>query len=394
MPIFKYTAKNIKSELIRGTLEATDTDTVRRLLREDELFLIKIKEMEITKKPYKLKSSELSDFSRQIAGMLGSGISVIRAIKIMEERDVKPAIKKVYEVIYEEIQRGNTLSEAMEVSGGSFPDLMINIYKAGEASGQLELSARKMADHYDKEYKLKGKIKSAMTYPIILFGVTILVVIMVFTLILPQFFDLFEGIELPAITKLMLVISNSLTQYSLFYIIGVLIIIASALYLRSVPKIRLALDRFKLKIPKVGRLLQTIYTARFARNLSSLYSSGLSMINALNIGGTTVGNAFIQSQFAEVVDWVRRGEPLSSAIETVDGFDAKLVATIYIGEESGRLDEMLENVSNAFDYEAEMATTRLVTFIEPVMIIFMAFIVGAIILSVMLPIMTLYQNIG
>ncbi len=394
MPIFKYKAKNIESKIIQGTMEASDPDTVRRLLREEQIFLIKIKEMEVVKKPYKLKSSELSDFSRQMAGMLGSGISVIRAIKIMEERDVKPAIKKVYTIIYDEIQRGNTLSEAMEVSGGSFPELMINIFKAGEASGQLEDAARKMADHYDKEYKLKGKIKSAMTYPIILFGVTILVVILVFTLILPQFFTLFDDIELPALTKAMLVISNSLTQYGLFYIIGLLILIATALYLRSIPQIRLAMDRFKLKIPKIGKLLETIYTARFARNLSSLYSSGLSMINALNIGGTTVGNAYILSQFAQVVDLVRTGEPLSSAIESVDGFDAKLVATIYIGEESGRLDEMLENVSDAFDYEAEMATTRLVTFIEPIMIIFMAIVVGAIILSVMLPIMTLYQNIG
>lgn len=394
MPIFKYKAKDMESKIIQGTMEAVDEQSVRRLLREDELFLIKIKEMENVKKPYKLKSSELSDFSRQMAGMLGSGITVIRAIKIMEERDTKPAIKKVYETIYDEIQRGNTLSEAMEVSGGSFPELMINIFKAGEASGQLENSARKMADHYEKEYKLKGKIKSAMTYPIILFGTTILVVILVFTLILPQFFTLFEDIELPALTRAMLVISNSLTQYGLFYIIAVLLIIAVVLYLRSVPQIRLAMDRFKLKLPQIGKLLVTIYTARFARNLSSLYSSGLSMINALNIGGTTVGNAYILSQFPQVVDLVRTGEPLSTAIESVDGFDGKLVATIYIGEESGRLDEMLENVSDAFDYEAEMATTRLVTFIEPMMIIFMAIVVGAIILSVMLPIMTLYQNIG
>ncbi len=394
MPIFKYKAKDMESKIIQGTMEAVDEESVRRLLREDDLFLIKISQVENVKKPYKLKSSELSDFSRQMAGMLGSGISVIRAIKIMEERDVKPAIKKVYETIYDEIQRGNTLSEAMEVSGGSFPELMINIFKAGEASGQLEDSARKMADHYEKEYKLKGKIKSAMTYPIILFGTTILVVILVFTLILPQFFTLFEDIELPALTRAMLVISNSLTQYGLFYIIAVLLIIAVGLYLRSVPQIRLAMDRFKLKLPQIGKLLETIYTARFARNLSSLYSSGLSMINALNIGGTTVGNAYILSQFAQVVDLVRTGEPLSTAIESVDGFDPKLVATIYIGEESGRLDEMLENVSDAFDYEAEMATTRLVTFIEPIMIIFMAIVVGAIILSVMLPIMTLYQNIG
>lgn len=394
MPTFKYTAKNMESKVIRGTMEAADEDSVRRLLRQDDTFLLRVHEVETVKKPYKLKSIELSDFSRQIASMLGSGISVIRAIKILEERDVKPAIRKVYEQIYSEIQRGNTLSEAMESTGGSFPELMINILKAGEASGQLESSARKMADHYEKEHKLKGKVRSAMTYPMILFGVTVLVVILVFTLNLPQFFELFDGIELPALTRLMLVISNSLTTYGLFYIIAILLIFAVGAYVFSIPKVKLGLDKAKLKVPKIGSLLRVIYTARFARNLSSLYSSGLSMINALNIGSSTVGNTYIRDQFVGVVDSVRNGDALSTAIEKVSGFDAKLVATIYIGEESGRLDEMLENVSDAYDYEAEMATERLVTFIEPVMIITMAFIVGSIILSVMMPIMTLYQNIG
>ena len=140
--------------------------------------------------------------------------------------------------------------------------------------------------------------------------------------------------------------------------------------------------------------MKIIYTARFARTLSSLYSSGLAMINALTIGGATIGNSYLQGQFPAVIEQVRNGEPLSASIKLIDGFDAKLVATIYIGEESGNLDSMLESVADSFDYEAEMATTRLVTFIEPVMIIIMAVVVGGIMLSVMLPIMTLYQNIG
>jgi type IV pilus assembly protein PilC len=140
--------------------------------------------------------------------------------------------------------------------------------------------------------------------------------------------------------------------------------------------------------------MKIIYTARFARTLSSLYSSGLAMINALTISGATIGNTYLQSQFPHAIEQVRNGEPLSASIQTIAGFDAKLVATIYIGEESGNLDDMLEAVADSFDYEAEMATTRLVTFIEPVMIIIMAVIVGGIMLSVMLPIMTLYQNIG
>jgi len=394
MPVYKYTAKNLQSEMIRGFMEAKDPEVVRRTLRKNNEFVIRIREVEENRKPYKLKPMEISDFSRQIASMLSSGITMIRAIKIMEERDIKPAIKKVYEVLYQEIQRGNTLSFAMEMTGGSFPELLINMYKSGEASGQMEGTARKMADHYEKEHKLRGKIKSAMTYPVILFVVTILVVILIFTLILPQFFTLFQGIELPAITRLMIGISSSMTSYWIFYLIGLLIVIGAITFLITVPKVKLALDHFKLKIPKIGKLMKIIYTARFARTLSSLYSSGLAMINALTISGNTIGNSYLQNQFSQAIEQVRNGEPLSASIQTIDGFDAKLVSTIYIGEESGNLDEMLESVADAFDYEAEMATTQLVTFIEPIMIIIMAVIIGGIMLSVMLPIMTLYQNVG
>ncbi|WP_303869936.1 type II secretion system F family protein [Acetobacterium wieringae] len=394
MPVYKYTAKNLQSQLIKGTMEATSPETVRRTLRQNNEFALKINEVRQHHKVYKLKPMELSDFSRQIASMLGSGITMIRAIKIMEERDIKPAIKKVYGLLYQEIQRGNTLSYAMELTDGSFPELLINMYKSGEASGQMEGTARKMADHYEKEHKLRGKIKSAMTYPVILFFITIAVVVLIFTLILPQFFTLFEGIELPAITQLMISISNSMTTYWYIYIIGLLVAIALGGFLVTIPQVKKALDHFKLKIPKIGKLLKIIYTARFARTLSSLYSSGLAMINALTISGATIGNSYLQGQFSGAIEQVRNGEPLSASIQTIDGFDAKLVSTIYIGEESGNLDSMLESVADSFDYEAEMATTRLVTFIEPVMIIIMAVIVGGIMLSVMLPIMTLYQNIG
>jgi len=394
MPVYKYTAKNLQSQVVRGTMEAASADTVRRTLRQKNEFAMSIKEIEEHHQAYKLKSMELSDFSRQIANMLGSGITMIRAIKIMEERDIKPAIKKVYGVLYQEIQRGNTLSYAMELTSGSFPELLINMYKSGEASGQMDGTARKMADHYEKEHKLRGKIKSAMTYPVILFFITVAVVVLIFTLILPQFFTLFEGIELPAITKVMIAISASMTSYWYIYIIVSLIIIALSGFLLTVPAVKKAVDQLKLKIPKIGKLMKIIYTARFARTLSSLYSSGLAMINALTISGETIGNSYLQSQFAKAIEQVRNGEPLSASINLIDGFDAKLVSTIYIGEESGNLDSMLESVADSFDYEAEMATTRLVTFIEPIMIVIMASIVGGIMLSVMLPVMTLYQNIG
>ncbi|MCL2069068.1 MAG: type II secretion system F family protein, partial [Oscillospiraceae bacterium] len=177
-------------------------------------------------------------------------------------------------------------------------------------------------------------------------------------------------------------------------IIAVLVLTAAYRRLQAMPESALFIDKTKLKLAVAGKLLKIIYTARFARTLSSLYASGVSMITALEVSAAVVGNKFIESQFAEVIRNVRNGEPLSVAIAAVDGFDSKLSATIMIGEESGRLDTMLVSTAESFDYEAEAATGRLVSLIEPVMIIFLAVIIGAIMLSVMLPVMSLYENVG
>lgn len=325
--------------------------------------------------------------------MLSSGIPLVRAIRIMIDRCDKPKLRAIYERIYIALQQGQTLSDAMTRETRAFPELLINMIRAGEASGTLEQTTMKMAQHYDKEHRLNNKIKSATTYPIILLVLLVLVVIAIFTFVLPQFFTLFTDIELPAITKVVMAISHFVTQYWMFLLIGVLVLIAVWSAALRTEKVRLAYDRFKLRIPRIGKLLRIIYTARFSRTLSSLYSSGLTMTTALPIAAKTLGNAYIARQFHAAITRVRNGEMLSAAIESIDGFDSKLAETIYIGEETGRLDDMLNSVADSFDYDSEMATQKLVTYIEPIMIIFMAVVIGFVMVSVILPIYTLYTNI-
>jgi type IV pilus assembly protein PilC len=269
----------------------------------------------------------------------------------------------------------------------------MNMYASGEASGQLEHVAAKMATHYEKEHRLNGKVKSAMTYPTVLLSVTVVVVLAIFTLVLPQFFEIFEGAELPAITRGVIAISNFLTSYWYYTIIGGLMLVAFVRFLLTIPKIRHGFDKFKLSIKVIGPLLKIIYTARFARTLSSLYSSGIPMLRALDISSTIIGNKFIEGQFGEVILKVRNGEPLSASVGEVIGFDKKMAASIMIGEETGRLDSMLEGAADSFDFEAEMATSRLVQLVEPFMIVFMGLVIGVIMLSVMLPIFSLYDNV-
>lgn len=398
MPTYQYQAKTLDGQKQKGRLEAADEIQLAVKLHEDGLFLTKWKRLndQEQKASYHFNAHELSEFSREIGTMLDSGVSLIRAMAILLKRDVKPRIKTVYEGIYRGLQQGATLSEAMEQQKDAFPRLMINMMKTGEASGSLENTAMKMAGHYEKEHRLNNKIKSASTYPIILVVLTVVIVLFIFMVILPQFFSVFESfnLQLPGITRFVLAVSDVLTKYWLFLLVGVLCLWLALSLIARIPRVRRMLDRQKLKLPVFGKLLRTIYTARFARTLSSLYSSGLSMINALRICGGIVGNAYIEEQFEEVVKDVRNGELLSYAIEKVDGFDIKLSSTIYVGEEAGRLDDMLDSVASSFDYEAEIAMQRMVTLLEPILIVTMAVIIGTVMLSVMLPIYQLYQNIS
>lgn len=335
---------------------------------------------------------ELSDFSRQLGTMIGSGVSLIRAISILVQRQKNPKIKAIYTDIYRKLQQGMTLSYAMEEQGKAFPELMINMYRTGETSGQMERVAMTMALQYEKDNRIKGKVRNAMIYPIILICVTIFVVIGVFTFIIPSFSKVFNGMELPMITKIVNAISEAMLAYWYWMLIGVLCMVALIAGMLRVEKIRYKVDQMKLKFPKLGKLLGTIYTSRFARNMCSLYTSGISIINGLMIVKDNIGNKYIESQFDQVIRMVRNGTSLSQSIQKIDGFDAKLASSIYIGEESGKLEDMLSSLADDFDYEAEMATQKMVAMLEPIMIIFLALIVLCVMLSVLLPIYQMYQN--
>lgn len=396
MPEYAYVAKGLDAKTVRGTHEAVDAQQLADWLREQNLFLLKYRERAADQqRGYRLKATELADFSRQVGTMLASGIPLTRAVSILLQRPMKEKVAKVYTEIYRSLQRGHTLSQAMAEQSGSFPELMINMFRAGESSGRLDKTAIRMADFYDKEHRLHNKIRGALTYPAILLVLTVVVVIGMFTLILPQFFSLFEGLDtLPLPTRIVLAISDFMSHNWLYVIIGILIAVAGISMLLRLPRVHLIMDRLKLRLPKAGKLLGVIYTARFARTLSSLYVSGLTMINALQIAARTVGNQYINSQFPKVVRLVRDGKPLSASIAQVDGFDAKLSSIIFVGEESGKLDDMLESVADTFDYESEAATQRLVSILEPLLIVLMALIIGSIMISVILPLMQLYNSIG
>jgi type IV pilus assembly protein PilC len=222
----------------------------------------------------------------------------------------------------------------------------------------------------------------------------VVVVIAIFTFVLPSFFDMFEGMELPLPTRVVMAISAFLTTHWLYLLIGVVGMVAIVISVFKMPEPKHAWDHFKLRVPKVKKLLITIYTSRFARTLSSLYVSGIPMIHALNIAKATIGNKYIERQFEGVIGDLANGRTLSQSLVKVKGFEPKLYSTILIGEESGRLEQMLESVADQFDYDSEMASQRLVALLEPLLIVVMAVVVMFIMISVMMPIYQMYSNIG
>ena len=394
MANYRYAAKNMEGRVLRGTMEAVGESALQQQLREQGLYLIEAKETSSVHGRRKLSPRQLSEFCKEMSTLLTSGISIVRALEIVAEEEGVPAwLRSIYLEVLIELRKGVSLSEAMEKQK-CFPELMLGMIRSGEGSGNIDSVMGRLSLHYDRDNRLRQQVKSAMTYPCVLLVMSIAVVILIVTFILPQFEELFSEMEsLPIVTELLMGTSDFLVNrwyvlLLILFLLGVILHIVGKIY-----QVRKTVDYIKVHMPVAGRLNKIIYTARFARTLSSLYSSGMPIVSALQTAGGTVGNLYIQEQFEEIVSEVRSGTPLSQALRQVDGFVRKLSSTILVGEESGRLDTMLDSIAMTMEEEAEAATKRLVTMLEPILICVMALVVGFIIVAVMLPIYESYGSI-
>lgn len=395
MANYRYTAKTIEGKKRSGVLEAADETELYVKLREEGLYLLKSSTKTKKKAVRRIRSKALTEFSRELGTLLQSGVSLVRALHIIsQEETIKPWQREIYLNILMLIRQGIPLSDAMEQQEGVFPELMIYMYRSAEMSGNIDQVALRMANHYDKEHRLNSKITSAMIYPaVILFFCTIAVIVLV-TFVIPMFSSLFEMMDtLPLPTQIVLAISDAFQNYWYLILGGVVLLVVFFRWLFRIPAVRLWKDRLKVRVPYFGKLLSIIYTARFTRTLSSLYSSGLPIVSALQVGRKTVGNTYLESQFEGAISEVRGGGSLSTALGNIQGFSNRLPSTVMVGEETGRLDTMLNSVSDDLDYSAEVSINRLVALLEPALLLVMALIVGLILFSVLLPIINSYGAI-
>lgn len=385
MAVFRYTATDISGKTVRGKESADDKAALVQKLKEKGLFCTSFTEEAEKAKDAKVKfnTKDLAFFSRQISTMLTSGISLVKALSILINQQENKKQKALLMEMYDDVQRGKSFSEALMAQGNAFPNLFVSMVAAGESSGNLDLIMQRLSTTYDKENKTNNKIKSAMSYPIILGIIMLVIVVALFAFVMPQFADMFTDPEkIPAFTKFLLGVSDSMVNYPYIYvgvIIGIVILIT---YLKKVPAVRLWWDKTKVKIPKAGKLVCTIYTSRFAHTMSSLFSSGMQMVECIQKSEQVLGNTYISNEFVTVIENVKQGESFSTALGRTGIFDPIFVSVILVGEESGTLDEILEKTADYYDDESDTAISKLTSMLQPLMILIMGVLVCAILLAV------------
>ena len=396
MKTFVYTATDVQGNTIKNArMSAEDVNDFLEKIHEKGLFCSSYKETDSKKANtlHKFKTKELSYNCRQLSAMLTSGLTLVRALDILYKEQQKDSAKQVFRDIYEEVQKGTAFSDALKMQQGAFPDFMVSMIQAGESSGSLDVIIRRLELYYDKQNKLNNKIKSSMMYPIILAVLCLAVVILLFTFIMPTFKDLLTEEDMQGLTGALFAITDSLTGYWYIYIGVVLAVVFIVFYGLKIPDVRYKFDKMICKIPKAGKLILKVYTGRFARTLSSLYSSGIPMVEALERSAGVLGNSYIQKAFVTVIDEVKQGEQLSVSIQRTGIFESMFCSILFVGEESGALDTILEKSADFYEDESDEAIQRLVGIIEPVMIIIMGAAIGTVIAGILPAIYNSMENI-
>jgi general secretion pathway protein F len=405
MPVYEYTALDIKGKTISGIIDADSSRSALQKLRASKTYPVSIEEvhdMAAIKAPKtfsvlrpftRVKPQEVSMMTRQLATLLGAGLPLVPAIAALTSQTRSQSFKKMLAKIKDSIVEGNSFARSLSLFPGTFSALYINMVTAGETSGALEIVLERLADITEKQQALKNRIRSAMAYPILMSLIGVLVLFLLLTFIVPNITSIFTDMNqtLPAPTLFLIRISDIFKIYWWIILIG---IAAAVLILRRINKTvkgGYVFDKIKLQLPRLGLLTKKLAVARFSRTLGSLLENGVSMLPALGIVKNIVGNALIAGAIEDASKEVSKGKGLGSALAESKIFPDLSIQMIQVGEQSGKLEEMLNKVADVFESEVEGSIMTMTSLLEPVMILMMAVIVGFIVLSICLPIFEMSQ---
>ena len=407
MPIYEYTAFDQKGKSRKGIIEADNEASARNKLRASGKYPVELKEnlSQSTKAGKtglgsalvfeRVKSMEIHIFTRQLATLLGAGIPLVSALSSLLEQTANPALKKVLAQIKDAVNEGNTLTNSLAKHPKLFSNIYINMVRAGEASGSLDIVLEKLADFGEKQRTLQGRIKAALIYPVFMAVIGSAILFILITYIVPNITKVFADMErtLPLPTRLLISLSNFLRGY--WWLVLLLMIGAFyslRLFIQST-RGRQVWDLLKLRMPIIGAVNQKIILARFGSTMASLLGSSVPLVTSMQIVQSIVNNSLIAEVIEEAIERIRKGKSMASALGSSPWFPPIFVQMISVGEQSGNLEPMLTKVSDAYEREVDMAIMGMTSLIEPIMIAGMGAAVGFVVLSILLPIFEMNQMV-
>ncbi|MCH2174492.1 MAG: type II secretion system F family protein [Lentisphaeria bacterium] len=409
MPVYNYTAMDAQGKEKKGRIEAENETEAGQKLRDDNLHPTSIVPAKAGKKKKKnkgpgivigtpkLKTKQVTQFTRQLATLLDAGLPLVRALRTLERQAKDPIQRMIIGNCGDSVEGGLTFSEALNEHKKSFDHLYVNMVRAGEASGAMEQVLAKLADYMEKAQKLRAKVKSALVYPVVVLSIAMIITAGLLYFIVPKFAKMFDellaGEELPALTQFVVGASEFVqNQFLLVVGMGIVGFIALKVF-RKTNFGRYFSDYMMLKLPPFGNLVTKSSVARFCSTLSTLMASGVSVLQALQIVRDTSGNEVIARAVQTVHDAVKEGETMAKPLEETNVFPLMVVSMIEVGEETGALPDMLGRVSVIYEEEVDMAVESLTSLIEPIMIVFLGIVIGGIVLAMFMPLIKLIEQL-
>ncbi|MGA3162981.1 MAG: type II secretion system F family protein [Verrucomicrobiota bacterium] len=427
MPRYNYVALDTHGKETKGTIEVASQNEAIGRVKEMGLFPTKIVEAEkLQEKPSgkkakaagkkssglnlniqikipglsgRVKPKVLTTFTRQLATLVDAGLPLLRGLRVLEKQERNAALKSILGELALAIEGGSTFSEALAQHPKVFNRLFVNMVKAGELGGVLEVVLRRLAEFSEKAQKIKGKIKAAMFYPVAVMIVASGILVLLLTFVIPRFQLVFSdmlgtGAKLPMFTRIVMAISNAVKSH--FVVVAACIAVFVVLFLLFIKTKfgRWLWDSFKLKVPVIGPVVRRVAISRFARTLGTLVSSGVPILQALTIVKETAGNIVISNAVASVHESVKEGETITAPLEGSGVFPPMVVSMVDVGEQTGALPEMLLKIADNYDEEVDNAVASMTALLEPIMIVFLAVVVGSIVIAMFLPLIAMISGLS
>jgi type IV pilus assembly protein PilC len=427
MPIYSYVALDAHGKETKGTIEVASQNEAIGRVKEMGFFPTKIVEAQTpqTKASRKkartparagggkrrgaldiqikipglsgrVKPKVLTTFTRQLATLVDAGLPLLRGLRVLEKQERNATLRGILGELAVAIEGGSTFSEALAQHPKVFNRLFVNMVKAGELGGVLEVVLKRLAEFSEKAQKIKGKVKAAMFYPVAVLIVALGIMILLLTFVIPRFQGVFAGmnIQMPWFTTFVLGISSAVKDHFITTAAGVAVFVVIFLLLLKTRLGRLLWDKFKLKVPALGPVVSKVAISNFARTLGTLVSSGVPILQALTIVKETSGNVVISNAVASVHESVKEGETITAPLESSGVFPPMVVSMVDVGEQTGALPEMLLRIADNFDEDVDNAVSAMTSLLEPIMIVFLAVVVGSIVIAMFLPLIAMINNLN